>query len=152
MAVGRKDLLQCSFKTRSHLSPGVQVSWATATLWTTPPSWCQSFASAPNRAKPWRPTSSAGGWTSGRLERPWKRHSHHCVCTRGPNSKSNSNSVSFRFTRLSFGGTLEQKENDGTLLQPFPFHKRPLNITLPFCFLLLCPRLSPTGLDGVEED
>lgn len=131
-----KVFLQNKSCHRSQWSPGVQVSWATATPWTTPPSWCQSFASAPNRARPWRPTSSAGGWTSGRL-----------VTLITATIKL---SGSFRFSRLSyFFGTSEQKENNSALLQPFPFRKRPLNFTLPFCFLLLCPCLSPTGLDGV---
>lgn len=43
----------------------MQVSWETATPWSTLPSWCQSFVSLPDRARRWRQTSSTSGWVSG---------------------------------------------------------------------------------------
>lgn len=43
----------------------MQVSWETATPWSTLPSWCRSFVSLPDRARRWRQTSSTSGWLSG---------------------------------------------------------------------------------------
>lgn len=50
---------------RFTVSSCPQVSWETATRWSTLPGWFPSFGSVPSRARPWRPTSSAGGWSSG---------------------------------------------------------------------------------------
>lgn len=43
----------------------LQVSLETVIPWSTLQCWCLSFVSPPNRLKPWRQTSTAGGWISG---------------------------------------------------------------------------------------
>lgn len=78
------------------------MSWETVILWSTLLNWCLSFVSLPNRARPWRRTSSAGGWGLGEkkiyhlfsvrpeaFEVAKMGHSHHpkprtqstCICT-----------------------------------------------------------------------
>lgn len=44
------------------------MNWETAIPWSTLLSWCLSFVSVPNRARPWRQTSLAGGWSSGEFK------------------------------------------------------------------------------------
>lgn len=56
-----------------------QVRWGTAAPWSTLLSLCLSFVSVPNRARPWKRTSSAGGWTSGKI----KGH-HECTHVSSP--------------------------------------------------------------------
>lgn len=53
----------------------IQASWETAIPWSTLLSWCRSFVLLLNRARPWRRTSSADGWTSGEMSGYWI----HCV-------------------------------------------------------------------------
>lgn len=55
----------------SQMSCHNQVKWGTAAPWSTLRSLCPSFGSVPNRARPWKRTSSADGWNSGEFK------SHH---------------------------------------------------------------------------
>lgn len=136
-------------------SPPVQASWETATPWSTLPSWCLSFASVPNRARPWRQTSSAGGWSSGKFESHFRSENnryHTCVAA------SVHPTLFIFLTKRTTGHKSKlfsrkwSRSSTAFMLQPFPFCKGPLNFTLPLLFFLLCLCFSPTGLYGGLRD